>query len=144
MCTCYCHLRKKRFIILPKGTDVHIQQHIHQKDLNLCLHCITMPRLLLNWKKQKQDIQLCYSAYNKTKQHFEIPICVWFQWMSLRNLFLIKFKNFDVIFRLWLYICDFQFYDTNDLKSPLTPCRWIKNLSAKTTKYILRNVEKDL
>ena len=78
VCTFYCPLRKKRFIILPKGTDVHIQQHIHQKDLNLCLHCITMPRLLLNWKKQKQDIQLCYSAYNKTKQHFEIPICVWF------------------------------------------------------------------
>ena len=43
-----------------------IQQHIHQKDLNLCLHHVTMPRLLLNWKKHKQEIQLCYGAYNET------------------------------------------------------------------------------
>ena len=37
VCTFYCHLRKKRSILLPEGTDVHIRQHIHQKDLNLCL-----------------------------------------------------------------------------------------------------------
>ena len=44
-----------------------IQQHIHQKDLNLCLHHATMPRLLLNWKKDKQEFQLCYDgAYNET------------------------------------------------------------------------------
>ena len=41
-----------RFGILPKGTDVPVQQHIHQKDLNICLHHVTIPRLLLlNWKK---------------------------------------------------------------------------------------------
>ena len=57
---------------------------------------------------------------------------------------LFNFKTFGLIFGLWLYICDFRFYDTNDLRSHLTPCRWIKNLSAKTTKYILRNVEKNL
>ena len=39
-----------------------IQQHIHQKDLKLCLHHVTMPRLLLNWKKHKQEIQLCYDG----------------------------------------------------------------------------------
>ena len=33
VCTLYCPLRKKRFFILLKDTDVHIQQHIHQKDL---------------------------------------------------------------------------------------------------------------
>ena len=37
MCTFYCPLRQKRCTLLPKGTDEHIQQHIHQKDLNLCL-----------------------------------------------------------------------------------------------------------
>ena len=100
VCTFYWPLRKKRFIILPKGTCVHIQQHIHQKDLNLCLDHVTMPRLLLNLKKHKQE--------------------------------------------LWLYIYDFWFYDKSDFKSSLTPWRWIKNLSGKTTKYILRNVEKDL
>ena len=35
--TFYCPLREKRYTILPEGTYVHIQQHIHQKDLNLCL-----------------------------------------------------------------------------------------------------------
>ena len=32
----YCPLRKKSFTFLSEGTNVHIQQHIHQKDLNLC------------------------------------------------------------------------------------------------------------
>ena len=36
VCTFYCPLMKKIFIILPEGPDVHIQQHIHQKDLSLC------------------------------------------------------------------------------------------------------------
>ena len=29
--------QEKRCTLLPGATDVHIQQHIHQKDLNLCL-----------------------------------------------------------------------------------------------------------
>ena len=34
----YCSLKKReRHTILPEGTDVHIQQHIHQKDLNIRL-----------------------------------------------------------------------------------------------------------
>ena len=33
----YCPLRKKRYIIFPEGRDVHNQQHVDQKDLNLCL-----------------------------------------------------------------------------------------------------------
>ena len=36
-CTFYFPLRTSRCILLPDGTDVHIQQHIHQKYLNLCL-----------------------------------------------------------------------------------------------------------
>ena len=89
---------------------------------------------IVKLKKHKQQIQLCYVVYNETKYHFEIPICFWFQWMSLSNLFLIKFLKFLVL-GLWLY--DFWFYHTNDFKSPLTPSwRWIKKLSAKTTKYI--------
>ena len=36
-CTFYCTLWKKRCTLLPDGTDKHIQQHIHEKDLNLCL-----------------------------------------------------------------------------------------------------------
>ena len=37
------------------------------------LHHVTMSRLLLNWKKHKQEIQQCYGAYSETKQHPEIP-----------------------------------------------------------------------
>ena len=37
MCTFYCPLKKKRCTHLPEGADVHIQQHTHQKDLNLFL-----------------------------------------------------------------------------------------------------------
>ena len=37
LCTFYCPIKKKRCTVLHKGIDVHIQQHIHQKDLNLCL-----------------------------------------------------------------------------------------------------------
>ena len=41
------YVRKKRYT-LPQRAYVHIWQHIHQKDLNLVCHYITMPRLLLN------------------------------------------------------------------------------------------------
>ena len=37
VCTFYCPLRKKRCTLLSETKDVHIQQHIHKKDLNLCL-----------------------------------------------------------------------------------------------------------
>ena len=33
----YCAPRKKSYTVLPEGTDIHIQQHNHQKDLNICL-----------------------------------------------------------------------------------------------------------
>ena len=29
--------QEEEYTILPESTDVHIQQYIHQKDLNLCL-----------------------------------------------------------------------------------------------------------
>ena len=58
--------------------------------LLLCQGCYSIG------KKHKQEIQLCYGAYSETKKHFEIPICFWFQWMPLRNLFLIeKIENFQ-------------------------------------------------
>ena len=37
VCTFYCPLRKTRCTLLPEGNDVYNQQHIHQKDLSLCL-----------------------------------------------------------------------------------------------------------
>ena len=40
----------------------------------------------------------------------------------------------SLIFALRFY--DFWFYDMDDFTSPLTPCPWIKNFRAKTTKSI--------
>ena len=37
VCIFYCLFRKKRCTLLLEHTDVHIQQCIHQKYLNLCL-----------------------------------------------------------------------------------------------------------
>ena len=60
---CECAMVLGVYILLsppiPEGTDVHILQHIHQKDLNLVCYYIIMGRLLLKWKKRKQGIQLC-------------------------------------------------------------------------------------
>ena len=36
-CIFYCAPRKKRYTLLPEGTDIHIQQQNHQKNLHLCL-----------------------------------------------------------------------------------------------------------
>ena len=55
------------------------------------------------------------------------------------------FKIFGFTFELWLYIYDFWFYNTNDFKSPLTSCRWIKKLITKTSNIyyeILRKIWK--
>ena len=88
--TFYCPLRKKRCTLLPEGTE-STHSAVHSSKRTFVCHYITMLRLLLNWKKHKQGIQLCYSTYNQTKQHFKIPICFLFQRMSLRNLFLSGF-----------------------------------------------------
>ena len=37
VCTLYCPIRNKRCTLPTEGTDVQVQHHIHQKDLNLCL-----------------------------------------------------------------------------------------------------------
>ena len=37
--------------VLPEGTDVHIQQHNHQKDLNLCLSLYYFGRVIVELEK---------------------------------------------------------------------------------------------
>ena len=80
-----------------------------KKIWNLCLHYVTMPRLLLNWKKHKQDIQLSYSAYNETKHHFKIQFVFDFNECLWEIFSLLNFKNFwsytwVVAVYLWLSI----------------------------------------
>ena len=51
VCTFYCPLRIKRCTLLPKGTDVHIKQRIHQKDLNLCLPLYYYGKVIVELEK---------------------------------------------------------------------------------------------
>ena len=67
----FCPLIKKKCTLLPEGTYVHIQQHIHQKDLTGCLplhYCAKVVIVELK-KKHRRGIQLCYAygAFNQTK-----------------------------------------------------------------------------
>ena len=72
----------------PQEEEVHLSSWRHRcthsaahssKRVKLLLCHVTIPRLLLNWEKHKQEIQLCYGGYSETKQHFEILILLWFQ-----------------------------------------------------------------
>ena len=96
----------KRGTLFPGGTDVHIQQHIHQKDLNLCS----------NWSSNLSLVS-----------------------MSLSNLFLIKFSKFLVLY--FGCGCYFWFYNTYEFTLSFL---WIKNMSAKTTKYIRKCWERSV
>ena len=44
-------LRKKRCTLPPEGADVYIQQHIHQKDLNLCLPLHDYAKVIVELEK---------------------------------------------------------------------------------------------
>ena len=97
-CRFYFPLTKKWCALLPEGTDIHIQQHIHQKDLNLCLPLHYQGNVIVELEKNtNKEFNCVYGACNLTKQHFEIPICFWFQLMSLSNLFL-KIGKFLVLY----------------------------------------------
>ena len=117
----YCPL-KRRDTFLPEGIDVHIQQHIHQKDLNLCLTSYDYVKVIDELEKNTNKKFSCVMV-------FIIRRSSTFQFIFGFNESLWVSGS---IFGLWLY--EFWFYNTNDFESLLTPCRWIKILSAKTTK----------
>ena len=51
--------KKKRCNLPPEGTNVHIQQHIHQKVLNFCLPLYYHCKVIAELEKHRQRIQLC-------------------------------------------------------------------------------------
>ena len=79
-CTCYCATRKKRYTLLPEGTEVHIQQQNHKNDLNFCLSLCYYIIVELE-KKTNEEFNFVYGACNLTKQHFEIQMF----WLSIIN-----------------------------------------------------------
>ena len=120
-------VREKRYTSLSEGADVHIQQHIHRKDLNSCL--------LLYCIKPKQAIQLCYGAYKQMKQYFQTLIYFWFQWIFLSNLFLMSFWKFPVLYSSCLCMI-FYFKIQLTLSHFKSILMNKKSESANTTKYI--------
>ena len=51
VCTFCCPLRKKKCTRHPEGKDVHIQQQIQQKDLNLCLPIYYYGKVIVELEK---------------------------------------------------------------------------------------------
>ena len=67
-CKFYCHLRKTRCTLLPEGTDIQIQQHIQQKDLNLCLPLYYYGKVIVELEKNtNKEFNSIYGACNLTK-----------------------------------------------------------------------------
>ena len=52
--------------IFPQAKEVHCSSRGHRVT-HSAAHYITMTMFLMNWKKHKQGIQLCYGVYNETK-----------------------------------------------------------------------------
>ena len=98
VCTFYCPLRKKRFTFLPEATDVNIQQHIHQKDLNLCyimLLCQGCCRIGKNINKKFSCVMVLIVRPSSTLKFqfvFGFNECLW----GIFSLF--NIENF------WFYI----------------------------------------
>ena len=44
--------QEEEYTIFPMGTDVHIQQHIHQEDLNLCLTLHYSAKVIFDLEKK--------------------------------------------------------------------------------------------
>ena len=108
MCIFYCLLRKKRCTLLPDGTDVRIQQHIHQKDLNLCLPLYQYGKVIVELEKaQTRNSTGLIVLVIWPSSTFKLPFVFGFnKWCySSNNFFLLSFKNSWVVV-VWLLIFD--------------------------------------
>ena len=57
------------YTLLPEVTDVHIKQHNHQKDLNLCLSLYYYRKVIVELEKKNtnKEFNCVYGACNLTK-----------------------------------------------------------------------------
>ena len=130
----YCPLRKKRFSFLSDGTNIRIQHHIHQKDLNLCyimLLCQSCCWIGKNTNKKFSCVIVLIVRPSSTLKFqfvFGFNECLW-EIFSLLNFENFWFYIWILAVYLWLLILRHKWLQSHLLKR----CRWIKNLSAKTT-----------
>ena len=119
MCTFHCPLRKKRYTTL-----FFLRAQMYTFSSRFIKDRVVVELEKTQTRNSAVVMALCY----------ESPIYFFFQRMSLSNLFLIKFWKFLVIYLSWGCRLDLR-HKWLQVTSYLMPMK-IKNLSAKTTKYI--------
>ena len=136
MCTFYCPVRKNRSTVLAEGANIHIQQHIHHKDLNFCLPLSYYGKFIVKLEKNT----------NKDSSVF-IVLIIWPNF-TLKLLFAFGFNEF--LWPTFSFLCfeNFRFcisvvvtclliFGTDDFKSPQLHCwLWIIKLRVKITKCV--------
>ena len=65
--TFYCRLKKKRCTLLAEGTDRHIQQHNHQKDLNPSVTILLWQGHCWIGKNTNKEFNCVYGTCDLTK-----------------------------------------------------------------------------
>ena len=108
VCTFYCPLIKMRCNLLPEDKDVHIQEQIHQKGLNLPLYYYG--KFIVELEKiQTRNLTVFMVIVLWPSSTLKFLGFLRFQLMSMSNLFL-KFGTFN--------------FTTDDFTSPLTHVHW--------------------
>ena len=116
----YCPLRKKRFSFLSDGTNIRIQHHIHQKDLNLCYIMLLCQSCCWIGKNTNKKFSCVIVLIVRPSSTLKFQFVFGFN-ECLRDLFLIKFWKFLVLYLDCGCIFMIWFYGTNDFKPPLKP-----------------------
>ena len=92
--------RKKRSTLLPKGTDLHIQQHIYQKDLNLCLPLYYYAKVIVELEQTQTRSNCVIVLMIKPSSTFKFKCVFGFNECLWAIFSLLNFENF------WFYIRD--------------------------------------
>ena len=114
----YCPLRKKRFTFLSEGTNVRIQQRIHQKNLNLCyimLLCQGCCWIGKNTNKKFSCVMVLIVRPSSTLKFqfvFGFNECLW-QIFSLINFENFWFYIWIVVVYLWHLILQYKWLQVN-------------------------------
>ena len=144
LCTFYCPIRKKSTLFFQWG-QMYTFSRIFIKKIEtfvLTLHYSAKVIFDLEKKTNKEFNCVMVFVMRPSSTQFEIPICFWFQRMSLSNLFLTKFWNFLV-----LYLgCGCMTFDsmTQMTSSHLLPHADKWKTWVQRPPNIFQNVEKDM
>ena len=143
MCTFYYPLRTKKFTFLSEGTDVKLQQHIHQKYFNLC-HIMLLCQSCWIGKNTNNKFSCVMvlivrpSSNLKFQFVFGFIECLW-EIFSLLNFETFWFYIWILVIYFWLLILRYKWLQVTSYLMPMN-----KKTEYKDQKYILRNAENDL